>query len=822
MATAAKLSKSGRFSIFGDLQTRMPPVTKGLVAHFPFDGTLKPTPVAEFNYDNVNVDSVHPTHPDLFKVVSPGQVVTIPGLSTAKFVVVEFDVVTGATMTGSGMFLAFLSGSGGNATDIFLNSGKLGLNSWDSTTYGANLPLNKRTRVTVVLDQTVAANSKIYFDGVAQTMVGTAHGLRAFGGTVVLGNGTTANTTYYQKEFWGNLKIYTVNEAAVQGYGVQLDPISGAFVGQPSTNMLANGNGELGDTWWVAASGAKFAWDAEKGSFVNNPNAPAYAYVTRSPYLPAVAGETYTFSFLMKGRAWNARIYFLNSGNGQVGVSDELVLRAQDGKQDDQFRRFSVTGTAPATTTQVYVRFDTYQRANELRELQLEKGFGYTPYKLGSGGAAGAYLKFQAHLASDHTLLSSARHTLDNTEKLTAITKSGTTFTVYENGEDVTSSRQNKWRIWTYHRPSVNYTMTTAMDNLKALHLGDATDFTGVYRSQSADKAGTHWRTYVYADADVRLWWRFAADNGGQIRVNGRDTQSLGSWDANVNPDVYVDLKTGWNVVEIWGMDGDAGGTVNLATQHTGGLNENLTTSTNKEPIVKLSEHPNVKFMTSEAPLDYLNGTDGGGFTHGFQKVLHELSIYDRALSVGEVQKFTRSMLTLNPEGDLFEDVIEEEENLWPDPEMNSIDYGIWNANAPKPTIRFDDGKYHQVVLNNTIWSYKGYTIAGEAGATYVFSAEVWKSAGATLTGPGAIQTEGHAEGSDGPVLWSSIPNETWTFVEKKFVSDGAVNCFPVYPSNATPGTGTVKWRKVCIRKLPSKAMSASPTVVKVGEIVEA
>ena len=414
-----------------------------------------------------------------------------------------------------------------------------------------------------------------------------------------------------------------------------------------------------------------------------------------------------------------------------------------------------------------------------------------------------------------HTIHSKQTHILDSEPKHMAIVRDGGTFTYYENGVPVTTHK-NRWRIYKYRRDSVSYVFDAA-NNIQEVSLADATDMTNRYSQYNNDKCGFYWRTFVFADADVRVWHRYAMDNGGRIRVNNRDIQNMGGWNTATNPDVYIDLKQGWNVVEIWGMDGDVGGTCGTLVSHTQGKNEDRTVSLWNTPSIKLSEHPNVLYMSSEMPVDYLNQADGAGYTHGVNSYISNLTIWDKALTQAEVTKLTGSKFTVTQSG-IIGDVVEAE-NLWV--KAHDLTDTSWGGNGTV-TLGTDDGWYHQMTITNTTMTYKSNSVSGlEVGAIYIFEGEFWRSAGSTPT-----YATVSIEGSPGVAeyqkntMWMNIPEETWTHCRNACTSDGAAN-FLIYPTHQVAGSGTFKWRNVRVYKLPTKAMSVGDNIVNLSEIVE-
>lgn len=192
-------------------------------------------------------------------------------------------------------------------------------------------------------------------------------GLWHFDGTLNSHKGVSAT-------FTRSSVAYTSNGTQVAANVPRFEPgkFAQAWLGEEgTTNLIPNGNGEQGDSWWLIADANRFHWNSELLAFENNPSAPIYSFLTKSPNIPVTPGQTYTYSLYMKGNAWRMSVRFFDSNNTQLS-EQRLNLYPFDNQQDDYFRRFSVTATAPANASYAVLYFNTYHRYNLLRYIQFE------------------------------------------------------------------------------------------------------------------------------------------------------------------------------------------------------------------------------------------------------------------------------------------------------------------------------------------------------------------------------------------------------------------------------------------------------------------
>lgn len=195
------------------------------------------------------------------------------------------------------------------------------------------------------------------------------------------------------------------------------------------------------------------------------------------------------------------------------------------------------------------------------------------------------------------------------------------------------------------------------------------------------------------------------------------------------------------------------------------------------------------------------------------------ISVYDRILSDAEITNAIGRVQVLMPNG-VLSCVLNEDENpnLWPNSNLNTTTYGVIGLGSV--TLKTDSyGTYHEMIISNLSYAYRGYDVATDSGSTYVFSGWFWVSAGNTFNyTPLAIEG---AQSSEPYPLITSMPTETWTYYQRYCVADSNVR-FLVYPTAGTPGSGTIKWRNVSVRKLPTNSIRLnSYGEMSVGEFSE-
>ncbi len=814
MATVAKLSRYGNLTAkFQETQAR---VQNGLAVFLPMTGSCKPTPV--FKFDHTDLDSIPHSDqsPNLFKLAPTaapyGILKTVPALVGAKYILVEWDQHYNGVADAS-MILGFLDVNDGIVANLYAWAGRIGMNTWQSDCAGANMTVGKVHRVSYLIDPANMVNNKIYLDGVLQTMVGPFSSGKTLNvtGHLILGNGRIDSNSYLNKQFWGNLSIYTFDYLDQAVTAITSEDREGTFIGQPVTNLATTVTcyDLLGATSPVTITQPTAMNPRWK---VVNPNATAGNFRLTVPDGVLVDGRYATASFKYKtiagtGTAWITDWCDLTTTN-RTFVYPEYTLLTGTGMRSDynSTYRFVDVGIAANTTI-------------ELWDFQVEHGYGFTNKVAGT--AAPFFLKLNGlYLPTDHTLIAKHRHVLSSAWETRAVTKSGNTFVYYKNGVP-TTQYQNVWKVYAHYRPTVEYYFSGA-DCVKRLVTDAQTDGVGIFHKWNpaypdpGNNEGYLFRTHVYSDADVRVWHRYTMDDGGYIRVNRRDIQTCGNWNVNTNPDVYIDLKVGWNLIELWGMDGASGGWVcKLSDYHTSGLNEDLTTSTNKVATVKLSEHPNVKYMTSELPIDYLNGTDKGGWTSGLCACVKDVGIYTRALSAQEIGVMSSPKAFRIQSDGTVSIPLKEDANLWPDPDLNTTTYGVRGNGPVTWGIDANGVKYHeQVFATLTTSTYKGYDVVTEAGATYILTGEFWRSAGSSIPYR-TLTVEGATSVLESGALWSALAEETWTKCQARFISDGNARCL-IYASGSSPGAlGTIRWRKLTLRKVnPSYAMRVGESLM--------
>jgi hypothetical protein len=614
MPKIASLSRHGQFKAIGHptdgLHERLPNVTKGLLAHFPFDGTPEPTPLLEVVAEQLE-GVTHPDHPDLIKL-SKFKTFTAPGITGSRYVMVEFDMLMDGT---GGMPIGFPTPGGDSNMDLFVTGGRLGLNAWASQTWGALYPASKRVHVAYLIDTADTNKSKIYYDGVLQAMSGNPMtGAREIKtDTIIVGDGRTivSGSHYPFTGYIGNIAFHRIDVELITATDAALDDEKGVFIGQPSQNLALTSAGATNFTLSRVDGNVIPITDMGDGRWRIDASSFGSGQTTiRLLWNQSVFtnGETYTTSLRYRQEAGPTKSYLMSDFCDIVPVAADFKKIAYS-----DFIFESLT-KARATYDVVYRFTDILVLAGmvlEVWDIQLTKSYHSPATESAPRTSPYSRLNLGQHpLPGDHTLAGRRRSIATADSEHLVLTKSGDTFVLYENGV-ATTAYEDRWARFRYHRPTVSYNFA-ALDNLKAT---DGTVSDSAYQvalNQSTDKAGYLIRTFVYSDADVRIWHRYHNDNGGSIRVNGRDAQAMGGYTAPTGenaPDNYIDLKVGWNCVELWGMDGDNGGAIFYLTDNTQGYNELLSTSPNRVASARLSVHPNVRYQTAKLPVDFFTTT---------------------------------------------------------------------------------------------------------------------------------------------------------------------------------------------------------------------
>jgi len=210
----------------------------------------------------------------------------------------------------------------------------------------------------------------------------------------------------------------------------------------------------------------------------------------------------------------------------------------------------------------------------------------------------------------------------------------------------------------------------------------------------------------------------------------------------------------------------------------------------------------------------YIGSKDGP--TRLCPSYFKKLSFYDKALTTDEITSLY-GIASMKTDGDLVIDyACEPNPNIWPDPDLSTTSYPV-TGGAAATSGEDIDGRYHQLVLSSQTWARKGWSIIEgarigltyyegiEVGATYIASGYFWKSTGSSLPYV-MLRITNSGSGSVSSALWSSISEETWTYASVEFIADAEQDCL-IYPSNATAGTGTVRWRNISVSKKIGKSL---------------
>lgn len=201
---------------------------------------------------------------------------------------------------------------------------------------------------------------------------------------------------------------------------------------------------------------------------------------------------------------------------------------------------------------------------------------------------------------------------------------------------------------------------------------------------------------------------------------------------------------------------------------------------------------------------------------------IKKLSFYDRAIPLDELDNLY-GIGSMKINGDFVVGYANElNPNIYPNADLSTTTYPS-QGNGTVTLEQDEDGRYHQLILNNTTSTWRGFIIDDgprigltyhegiEVGETYIFSGYFWRSTGSSPQYY-TVRAEGTAGGTILGPTWSSIPESEWTYCSLEFVADDSQNCL-VYPSGGTTGaTGTFRWRNLSVIKKIGKPLTLNST----------
>ncbi len=237
----------------------------------------------------------------------------------------------------------------------------------------------------------------------------------------------------------------------------------------------------------------------------------------------------------------------------------------------------------------------------------------------------------------------------------------------------------------------------------------------------------------------------------------------------------------------------------------------------------------------------YLNGVYKGYIAHGSTTMqdncyigsiatstrlcpsyMKRLSFYNKAITTDDL-KSLYGIGSIKSNGNFVIDYANEPNpNIYPNADLETTTYPS-QGNGTVTLEQDENGRYHQMILNNTTSTWRGFIIDDgpriglthhegiEVGETYIFSGYFWRSTGSSPQYY-TVRAEGTAGGTILGPTWSSISESTWTYCSLEFVADDSQNCL-VYPSGGTTGaTGTFRWRNLSVVKKLDKELVLNNT----------
>lgn len=312
-----------------------------------------------------------------------------------------------------------------------------------------------------------------------------------------------------------------------------------------------------------------------------------------------------TWVFIPSTFRGTATLEVCYNNNGWVGVQSLIIA------ERDRWVRKRLTFTSNATyaahifkvgLTEAVPGDASYVCLAQMEQKQIDTSFTLNT-------RANGKLMYTLPSLNNFTYMAYKRHRVDNTFTHLTLTKTDNTFNLYKDGTLDNTSYKNKWVC--YAMCGVNSNNKTGdiasyCDPRSKSYLNDAIQGSSWSSYKLTDSNwGYLMRTFVYASANVTIWHRYSADNIGGIRVNNNTPQTLGGYDFTNNPDIRIDLVAGWNVIEIWYMDYDDGGRIQLQKNSQGANIVGPDTTVGYVNSIPLSLIPQVLYMTAEMPIEF-------------------------------------------------------------------------------------------------------------------------------------------------------------------------------------------------------------------------
>lgn len=474
-------------------------------------------------------------------------------------------------------------------------------------------------------------------------------------------------TTGYKVEFRDIHYQVTNNPNIVAQNIIQTD--DSIAITEASTNYIENGDFRNGLTNWSPSANAttlnliNSPWG--KGVRVQRDNGDGGNWSLK--YSKAIskvyaAGDTWVWSFKYRvikkpGTVNPFSVGWWLSDNGTYVVNLPIINDYDliDGwKQAHAIYTFVGGGAGPYSGL-IAMAFNRFYRYSivDFADIQLELRNLPTPKIEGTSSDATLSININlSNIGSNYTLTSERRSLYENAFNKDCLIKNGSIFAYLRNGV-ITTSFNNKWQ-----KVKMKYLTVSRFSGAPTWNISKYTD--PIYKSYTSDpifdsyalntdNCGYYFKTFVYCSSACQTWQRWIADNAGGIRINNGIPINLGGYDYKTNPDILVSLNLGWNIIEMWYMDGSTGGGLSLQ-QNSQGKNSNYnTTPSDFVDSIPISQISGVVFMTAELPVEVAN--DKIFYNEKSNLIVKNIGIYNKAFLDSDIKIMYTSRIPIDISG---------------------------------------------------------------------------------------------------------------------------------------------------------------------------
>lgn len=595
MATVAGRFKGQDFIIKGEVEERLPRITNGLQAHFPFDGSIQDR-LTEFYLE---------------------QVTTSARDWTGDYFPTQYDYKN-MTLFVSGRVMCE------EAVDWSMTT-SIGFNYMGTDTTNGSIWRAAKTFTLKDVQQR-------WVDFTIPFKIGTdfANSLRPWI-QIGISNGTAGYKVIYE-----DITYFLAEDPKyITNINTDMTP-EYLSIREASKNYIVNGDFSKGLTnWGFSAIATTHEWVYTPYGFaarINRGDGDNGGWTLRydgTKDWTYKAGETWVWSFKYKinqgvsGKIEDTRLFYVgwwisDRGSWQVYLPVTSIPLDEDGWY---LAYASYTFTADFSgNTSCGINSNKKFTVVDITDVRLEqRNFPTNTPDNGTGGDAQFGLNLTLN-STEFSMSAEKRFVTDKEwTKMGMVKDSANNFAFYKNGE-FTQEYNNAWQRIKVKgvgiKRNVGYDINNYTDPVEKTYKADPiNDFSNL----SQDDAGYFFRTYVYCSKTVSTVHRYVADNYGGMRINNGPLVYIGGWENGVdklNPDVTISLVQGWNLVEFVWMDGDTGGSFALRSG---------------TPLSKL---PEVLCMTAELPIEMSNNKMF--FNEKSNVDIRNVSVYRKALTQRE------------------------------------------------------------------------------------------------------------------------------------------------------------------------------------------